>query len=465
MKSAKIPSDICLKIKQGMALLLTSIMLLSCSSCSNTEAIAYLNKTMFLSSGEHDSVIQKFYHENAVCLTNMDSTRTMYLYSSPIYYQDSVQAQHTFIKNTLVQDRENGGTFTNPSNDIQSQFPSTWSVEAPILIKKSYSKMAVYPITGMSRPCQKKTFTNVYGLDEEGLLYKQAFGNNDVYIAPDDFGINMEIVLQGEATSSIAFCIEMENVEADTTCPDYVLFRDVKEQEVKGVLYKPLVMEKGGNLIDSLSNDAYTFHITKTESNVFTIKIDLQKTFLEKATYPIKINGSLHMYKSKQPDSAIYSNSAQGYYLNDKVLLGNSPDKGEGQLLVRFEALDLIDLQAEEIISAEYMLSEISKGESTASIAMYPVLSEWCSLNTRWASKPVYDTQNAYRVSVTKSGDYSFDITEPLKKWIENRGKETEYIIRHGFVLVNETPENPKLFATGDNGMFTSCLKIKLRKA
>ena len=115
-------------------------------------------------------------------------------------------------------------------------------------------------------------------------------------------------------------------------------------------------------------------------------------------------------------------------------------------------------------MSAEYILSEISNGEKEATIAMYPVLSEWCSLNTRWHNKPAYDIQNAYRITVDKSGDYSFDITGPLKNWIINKGKETDYIIRHGFVLVNETPDVPKLFATGDNGMFTSCLKIKLRK-
>lgn len=450
-------------MKRQASWVLTAFLLLVISACGNTEESAFLNKKTPLKAGEHISIEKTFYNENAICLENADSTKTLYLYSSPLYYQDDRKKEHVLIDNSLNANEDNDAFF-NTFNDIQCFLPTSLSSEKPILLKKSYSEMKIYLQTKESKKGKKASATNLYGFTGEGILYKDICGGNAVNVLPDDFGINMEFLVSEYETTVLTYQIEMDNVELDTNCSDYVLFRDVKEKEVKGVLYLPVVMDCNEKIMDIIDNNACSMAVRKTAPGIFSVDIVLKKDFIETACYPLKVNGSIHLYKPKQPDSAIYSFSSEGYFLNDKVLLGNSKIKGEGQLLVRFEALDLLNLNAEDILSAEYILSEISNGEKEATIAMYPVLSEWCSLNTRWHNKPAYDIQNAYRITVDKSGDYSFDITGPLKNWIINKGKETDYIIRHGFVLVNETPDVPKLFATGDNGMFTSCLKIKLRK-
>ena len=66
----------------------------------------------------------------------------------------------------------------------------------------------------------------------------------------------MEFLVPEYETTVLTYQIEMDNVELDTNCSDYVLFRDVKEKEVKGVLYLPVVMDCNGTIIDTIDNNA-----------------------------------------------------------------------------------------------------------------------------------------------------------------------------------------------------------------
>ena len=450
-------------MKKQLSVIAVVCLSLALASCDGKDT-TFLSRKTPLENGEHIGVEKNFIHENVLCMNNADQTKTLYLYSSPIYCKDEGQDEHVLINNALMQEEDGEGVYVKTLNDIQCRLPEKLASENPVILKQSYTEMAIYLQMDESRKAGKKTFTNMLGYTGEGLLYKKAFGNNECYVMPDDFGVNMEINISDQNTTAVSYLVEMENVTLDTKCPDYVLLRGVKENDVKGIIYKPLVKDRDGTLLSAVDSKTCEMTVDEEEAGIYRVNITFNSEFLENAQYPLTVNGSLHLYKSKQPDSAIYSRSGRGYYLNDKVVLGNSQIRGEAHLLVRFEALDLIDIKAEDIISAEYILSEISGGEEDATIAVYPVTSDWCSINSRWNNKPRYDKENASRATVGKSGDYSFDITQSLKNWILNKGKETEYIIRHGFVLVNETPDVPKIFATGDNGMFTSCLKIKLRK-
>ncbi len=117
----------------------------------------------------------------------------------------------------------------------------------------------------------------------------------------------MEFLVPEYETTVLTYQIEMDNVELDTNCSDYVLFRDVKEKEVKGVLYLPVVMDCNGTIIDTIDNNACSMTVRKTAPGIFSVDIVLKKNFIETACYPLKVNGSIHLYKPKQPDSAIYS--------------------------------------------------------------------------------------------------------------------------------------------------------------
>lgn len=446
-----------------IATILTILFLLN--SCARTQNSVFLTKDGLVSNIKHIQVTKKFYHENVIGFEKNDQTNLLYMFSSPIYIKNDKDYDIYSNALTPVTNVGKGYTFTNKLNDVKTYLPDTISAENGIRLEINHTKMDIFPLSEKSENAQKTTYTNIYGKNVEHILYKNAFGKNKCHILLDDFGVNTELVINDSEPIILRYIVAIENVKLDTTCPDYVLFRSVKNNEVKGVIYKPVIVEKGESVLSGVTTEKCAMDIIVAGKGLYQVSVKLDKKYMSNVKLPLKINQSFHLYKSKQPDSAIYSNSNAGYYLNDKVILGNDALKGEGELLVRFEALDLLSIDPQNIISAEYTISEISGTSGEATIALYPVLSEWCSLNTRWNTKPAYAKEFVKKTVVSKSGDYSFDITEPLKKWLENRGKEVDYIIRHGFVLVNETPGSPKLFATGDNGIFTSCLKINLKKS
>ncbi len=435
-------------------------------ACTQSNEIKFLSKKSVLKNmvQNHNELISEFKHENVISFTN-HKNQIMHMFSSPAYIKTSNDT-YDLVDNTpllSVGEKSSEYKFSNTRNDIQSFLPNQFTNDAGILITKEHIALSIFPQTESSGKGKKKPYTNIYGLTDEYIKYSNMFGNNNYYVSIDDFGVNIELETKSKL-SQLEYLLKIENVFIDDSCPDYVLFKDIKNKEVRGVIYKPVVSFKERSLTETQVQNDCSMVITEEAENTYSLRIALPEEILKATKSPIKINQSFHLYKSKQPDSAIYSNSNIGYYLNDKIILGNNQEKGEGQLLIRFEALDLIDIPLQDIVSAEYIVSEISGTKTSATIAMYPVISEWCSLNTRWSSKPQLADKYIQRVTVDKSGDYSFDITEPLKLWLKNKGGETEYIIRHGFTLINETPDVPKMFATGDNGMFTSCLRITLKQ-
>lgn len=444
---------------------LTLIMAILLGGCSETKTDEYLSPYFVLREMTNNqfTLSSEFIHENMLTFENSEQI-VHYLFAAPVYVKsESNSDSYNLSNNTPLSSNNTSYKYTNTYNDIKTFLPNRLSADSSILIKHNRNTLSIIPQASNSKDGKIKSCTNIYGKQGDCIQYTDTFGKNDFNVFIEDFGINTELVRKNDQ-STFEYILNIENITIDRSCPDYFLMKDVKSEEVKAVIYKPVISYEGRSLTGMDMKSDCDMKIMKTGDTTYQLTITLSENILRNATSPIKINQSFHLYKPKQPDSAIYSKSNKGYYLQDKVILGNNTDKGEGRLLIRFEALDMMDIPVENIISAEYMATEISGTNTPATIAMYPVLSEWCSLNVRWSSKPDLAAEHIQKVTVDKSGNYSFDITEPLKLWLKNRGGETEYIIRHGFTLINETPENPKIFATGDNGMFTSCLKITLKK-
>ena len=432
------------------------------TSCTNSR-----HNTVYLNKGEpyltvlqqqNKKLVNQFYNENALLSHNADGTYDLTMFSSPVYIEEA--RTRNIIDNTIELMDNSPFKYTNHRNDVKTCLPEQLSENQGILLSYKTKKLTIYPQTAESKKAKKDNHTDLYGQKSERLRYAHTFDQNDYTVLINDFGVNTEIEIQ-KNVSALEYVLEIENVTADTSCPDYILFRHVKDKEAVAVIYKPVVKRKDESLAESLVKNTCEMYIVDEGQNRYRLTIALPKS-KEKQAYPLILNQSFHMYKSKQPDSAVYSLSNAGYYLNDKVVLGQS-EKGNSELNIRFEALDLVSIPPENILSATYTISEISGGTEPATIQMRPILSEWCSINTRWRNRPDKTLDYSQTVEVTQSGDYIFDVTEPLRLWMLNKGQETAYIIRHGFNLVNLTPQTPKVFATADNGTFTTCLTIHLK--
>ena len=450
--------------KSYLLFIIFIIMLLS--SCKAIEDTYFISKNSLNHTNEYKSLIKKLYDPNIMTYQNKDDTYDMYLFSSPIYVSNDGKTYNR-IDNSIcdVEDEKyKEYKYTNKSNDIRTYIPSKLSSSNNILITDSTYGMEIIPQYDEIADVKKINYKNIYNITNESFIYNNMFGCEKYIVNINDFGINTELIVKNNI-NQFKYHININEVYPVVECSSYILFKDKNFDTNVAIIYAPVIINETEKLIEEIGKDKCTMDIISIGNETYEIIITLNEKCLKESPYPIKINQSFHLYKEKQADSAVYSKNATNNYLNNKVILGNDDKNGEGQLLVRFEELYFLNIDYLDVISAEYIISEISCEQETkkTTITLYPVEEDWCSITVNWDRRPAYYGQYPIKVEVDKSGDYSFDITNLLKEWLKNRDKEAGFLTRKGFILINDDPEIPKLFATGDNGIFTTCIKIKMK--
>lgn len=251
----------------------------------------------------------------------------------------------------------------------------------------------------------------------------------------------------------------------DTSSPDYILFKTALEKgEVKSLLYTPLLVDKNGNW--SYANSVKLVD-KDVENNIYTVEYIVDEKFLndKNTKYPVVLNQSIHLYKSKQPDTSAYENTGDvaSHYLSPYILLGDETLKGEGWTYVRFETLNSLNIDPEKIVSAKYVFHNIFDLKKETKISAYAVTADWCSINTRWFNRPPFDEKPISEVIVKTSGDYELDVTALLVEMMKNKGKENAtYSIQNSFMIRSDTEGSNVIISSGDNGLFSPVLKIVL---
>lgn len=249
----------------------------------------------------------------------------------------------------------------------------------------------------------------------------------DYICYPTSFGVNTEIVIPKRTNENkYQIKIQLPNLAPDTSSPDYIVFKTALEKgEVKSLLYTPLLIDNKGkwsyaNSIKLLDKDV--------ENNVYTVEYSVDEKFLtdKNTKFPVTLNQSVHLYKSKQPDTSAYENTGDvaSHYLSPYILLGDKTLKGEGWTYVRFETLNSLDINPEKIVSAKYVFHNLFNLDKEVKIGAYAVTADWCSINTRWFNRPPFDEKPISEVIVKTSGDYELDVTALLVEMMKNKGKE-----------------------------------------
>ena len=278
--------------------------------------------------------------------------------------------------------------------------------------------------------------------------------------------MNTEIVIRKRtSTNKYQIKIQLPNLAPDTSSPDYILFKTALEKgEVKSLLYTPLLVDKNGNW--SYANSVKLVD-KDVENNIYTVEYIVDEKFLndKNTKYPVVLNQSIHLYKSKQPDTSAYENTGDvaSHYLSPYILLGDETLKGEGWTYVRFETLNSLNIDPEKIVSAKYVFHNIFDLKKETKISAYAVTADWCSINTRWFNRPPFDEKPISEVIVKTSGDYELDVTALLVEMMKNKGKENAtYSIQNSFMIRSDTEGSNVIISSGDNGLFSPVLKIVL---
>jgi len=429
------------------------------SGCSNETAFCLTIAAPFSDEQMASLGLQEnadgYYLENVQAYEREDGNTVIYMYSAPIEQSS----------NLLIEDKEG---YTAEGSYFSKYFPFTLSKATPIQVNNSNNYARVY-LQDREIKGSLENRWNVFGLNRQAIVYKDAFGNGEDYICyPTSFGVNTEITIPKKIKEyKFQIKIQLPNLAPDTTSPDYILFKTALQKgEVKSLLYTPLIVDKNGNW--SYANSVKLVD-KDSENNIYTVEYGVDEEFLndKNTEYPVTLNQSIHLYKPKQPDTSAYENTGDvaSHYLSPYILLGDDTLKGEGWTYVRFETLNSLDIDPEKIISAKYVFHNLFGLEKEAKISAYAVTADWCSINTRWFNRPPFDKRPISEVIVDTAGDYELDITALLVEMIKNKEKQSAiYSVRNSFLIKSDTESSNICISSGDNGLFSPFLKIVVSK-
>ena len=381
---------------------------------------------------------------------NHDGTKTMYIFTAPME------------RNEILLRREETG-YCRKGDFFEVRIPETLSADDGIDIG---GIIKIYPVNDEKYSSEFRNKTNAFGMNAGCVTYRDFFGQQmDLDCYATCFGVNYEITIP-KYTGKNIFRLKVKHTSdglfALTDSPDYIVFRT--EDDLISMVYTPLMVDAAGKW-------DYRNHVSINENyadNSCVITFILNDEFLSSpdTVFPVTLNQSVYPYKPKQSDTAMYSGTADTgtHHLSPYMLLGDSTSKGEGWGFTRFEELYGMDIPANIIISSEYFFNNLFDLDKEIRVGAFAIVNDWCSVNTRWRTKPGYDKVPVKTVRVRDKGIYSIDITRLFTEMMRNKNVyEPPYSLRNSFFIRSLTKDTGMLLAAGDSGLFSPYLKIVVK--
>ena len=435
------------------------------SSCQNIKDQTYLRGFLLdreqMSEKDHVDWIKDYSSHNIAAYENKEGTKTLYIYSGLI---ENTKNYTVSEENEYLAD----GTY------VTKKFPKSFNKDSGIYIisnsreqvgeQKNY--MNIFPNDqDKSYEAECADYVNVFNQKNTGLQYKNVFGDkSDLYFYPTVYGVNSEIIIPDkDSVRSYTFKIKVPEIMPDTASPDYMLLKKRNSDNVLSMIYTPLLVDKKGKWS---FNNKVKFIEKDYENGMYVVEFIPDEEFLSSndTKYPVIMNQSFYLaHENGDADTSAYSDAGDEakHYLSTYMLLGDKTFKGEGHSFIRYESLNDLNINPEDIISAKYCFRNLLDLSEKATIGLYAVTSNWCSINTTWSSKPEYDENIVTQIEVYKKGDYSLNITPLIKTMIQSKENENaKYSIRNSFFIKIETSDIDVLLASGDSGLYTPCLEL-----
>lgn len=396
-------------------------------------------------------LIDEYTTDVSVCYQNTDGTKSLYVFSKPINYLNSIYGIYvpidTRIKNvTDSQKRNENYIYTIASNNIKPYYPKEMYKGKGVLIESDMFSYEFYPNENQKTKSQYTEISNFISEDKKVIFYDYKQYGLSFY--PSSLGSNIEIDFK-KPTNTISFIVpKIEGYELIKQPGGYLTFVN-KQGEIFGIIQKPLL-----KVDDSYSYDAdVNFEEDGEFYNVlfgFNGVNKKSKAFI-----------SFEVIQDQQPDNALYSNlpDLNNAYLCNYSVIGRSDKYGIGRLMIRFVINSVFHVNDNDVISAKYNIFGLTSSDSVR-MNMYPVLEDWCSMLGNWNKNYEY-SPNSVSTTEPKGNEYSFNITEIFKEWCKDTTNKLEY---YGLLMKSEDEEtNSMIFLSNDNSLYYSYTEILLK--
>ncbi len=272
--------------------------LILCSSCSYNKK-ELINPIDFIDNDSQVSGEGEYTNFFSKCYENKDGTKSLYIFSSPIAYEEN--GEFKAIDNTIIKCKKQEYAYENKSNDIKMYFPYSLKDKFKITYKEDYFEFKLHEdIKGFSK-AKLVNFKNMYGDYVEAVKYKGK--EAELYFYCSSAGIKCEINCKNAYyLKELNFKVYNLDLSANTDMRDLVVFKDHHNNEVKNIIRKPYEQKNGkiiyGKEIQVLKlNDCYRLTFSAEDS----LKMDL----------------SFEMYKDKMFDGFNDKNYKYATYLDN----------------------------------------------------------------------------------------------------------------------------------------------------
>ena len=335
------------------------------------------------------------------------------------------------------------GVYWGESELARCAFPETWSDTSPIKLFYVEETIEIRPVSG-EHTGEKVNKANVFGQARDAVKY------GEWTFAPTQLGVNIE----KEGTDQLK--VKFADLKYSRDSEDYMLFS--RGDDVKAIVSASI----GGKA-----------ELVSKKDSEYVVKFSGDGV----------LNQSVNFYMPKQPDTTVYEKASgdNRYYLSPYLYFGDEK-RGDSNAFVRFESLDFVDISADEIVSAKYVVQNLTNLKGDVKLSVYGVKSDWCSMNTIWSARPGLDGEPLSTVNIKGAGEYQFDVTDLIKEMLTARGEVRRgaapepgmwgveedspagHTVRNGFALKADEAKDRAVIASGDNGLFSPYLEIVIKR-
>ena len=462
-----------MKNKTKVLLLLNFTILLSISfiftGCNNTQDTAYDPANYLIEKTNpadfHAKRLTDKESPYTMCFENTDGTNSLYIFTSPIAYYDDKE-QLKAIDNTLTKTKDKnlknkGYELEQKSNDIQSYFPKDLK-KTPFLLKNiSNNKNTEFEFKPnenfIDMNLKESTFLDLLGREHSSAIYQDK-KSNDIIIEyiPTSSGITANIIINEKPENEqIDFYISQQDKwNYDITDNEYILFKENETNEPKAII-------RASHLKDANGICSYDNKISVKNGLgkcVYSIKPDTGFLNDPNIKYPLSLSTSFELYRSTTPDTTVYSDKPdENLYLADYAVLGDNKTFGSSINYIRFRVNYVFKSYAENVKSAEYVSTILSKDQKEISVNMLRLKDIWSSTVMNWNSRSkTYDVESTANIS--SSGRYGFDITKFIKACVKDDKWDTESC---GLAMAaQDNSIGSKIISTGDNALYRPYVRI-----
>jgi RHS repeat-associated protein len=369
---------------------------------------------------------------------NPDGTFCVELSQCPIHYLDK-SGNWAVIDNNLTRTRTKGYAYKNQANKYQVLFAQ--NNQEGSLIRMIFDNNHWIELSP-STPFEPKGKA-----DGNTIVYSEVLPGVDLRYAVLSDRIKEDIILNRFTTNNkISFILNTGGLTYFKNTDGGITFAKEHSGEIVFRLDRPYAEDSAGLLNDYLETTI------KNLDDGIEYTITVSDSWLAKASYPVIIDPSIIIQGATEVDTFVSSsNPTTKFNTNQELKVGYFSDMGKTQAYIKFPDFPSLPPSV-KITSAYFSINmKYSVPADSTVINLHQVTSAWDAATVDWNTQPTYRATPESSYTSNTSGDWQFNITGLVQRWLSLDQDLYGAAANNGIMLKAAVDTTPgRIFYSGD---------------